>query len=269
MFIDTHCHLNIMVKKTFDTLLTKEEVDLALPLIQTAQEHGVTSIINVGTSLAESTNCITLAHRFPSVYAAIGIHPNDCTATWRNDLALLKKYAAKKEDHKIVAIGECGLDFHYPDFNVQQQKDAFRAQIELALEYDLALIVHTRQAHEETLNVIDEYHKDITKGVIHCFSEDQSFADTVIGWGFVLGIGGTLTYPKNNDLRSIFTRISLDSIVLETDAPFLPPQAMRGKQNSPAQIATIAHYLAQLRNESVETVAQVTTASVKRVFGIS
>ncbi len=268
MLVDTHCHLNMMVKKEFDRPLTPAELKLVPDILKAAHANGVTTIINVGTSLIESTNCLTLAREFPSVYAAVGIHPNDCTDTWRNDLAMLKPFVANKEEHKVVAIGECGLDFHYPDFNVQRQKDAFKAQIEMALEYDLALVVHTRDAHEETLNALDEYHKDLTRAVIHCFSEDQSFADTVIGWGFMLGIGGTLTYPKNDVLRSVFTTVSLDNIVLETDAPFLPPQAMRGQQNHPANIAPIATFLANLREIATQQVADATTANAMRLFGL-
>lgn len=267
MLIDTHCHLNMMVKRTFDTPLSLDEIHNAQPIIHEALQHQVTTIINVGTSLVESLNCVELAKKYTSVFAAIGIHPNDCSMHWRNDLDELAKLLLNKEN-KIVAIGECGLDKHYPDYNLQRQKDAFKAQIELALEHNLALIVHTRQAGQETLQALQEFKGQLTRGIIHCFSEDLDFAHAALDMGLVIGIGGTLTYPKNNLLRTIAQTLPLTSIVLETDAPFLPPQNLRGKQNHPLHIATIAHYLATLRNISIEEVSTITTQAARKTLNL-
>lgn len=273
MLIDTHCHLNMMVKKDFDRLLTLQEFPLAAAIIDQASQADVITIINVGTSLIESINCVELAKSFKSVYAAVGIHPNDCTPQWRHDLQEMQKLwfdprSPKHKNYKIVGIGECGLDRHYQGYDLQRQKDAFKAQIELALDHELPLLVHTRDAGDETLRVLEEFKRDNLHGIIHCFSEDQNFADTVLEFGFVLGIGGTLTYPKNNALREIFKKIPLEKIVLETDAPFLPVQDMRGKQNSPKFIKEIAEFLAQLRNEPFDSVAQTTTTTSQKLFGI-
>ena len=158
------------------------------------------------------------------------------------------------------------MDRHYPDYNLPRQIDVFRAHIECALEHNLPIIVHTRDARDETLEVLHEYRNDPLSGSIHCFSEDLEFAQETIKLGFVLGIGGPLTYPKNNTLRNVFTTVDLNNIVLETDAPFLPPQDFRGKQNHPLHIATIAHYLAELRNVSFEEIAHATTTNAQRVF---
>jgi TatD DNase family protein len=263
--IDTHCHINNMVKKEFDIPLTPADLPLAQEIIDQAAHEKISTIINVGTSVAESKNCILLAQQFSSIYASIGIHPNDCSTAWRADFDELAKLAQQKEEHKIVAIGECGLDFHYPDFNVQRQKDAFKAQIELALEHALPVVVHTRQAPDETLRVLEEYAHQL-RATIHCFSEDLSFAQQVIAWNMVIGIGGTITYPKNDQLRDVVKKVDLTSIVLETDAPFLPPQIIRGQQNHPKYIATIAHYIAELRNEPFETVAAQTTQNATALF---
>lgn len=266
MLIDTHCHINMMVKKNFDTIMNEQELQHAMHIAKTAYDKGITTIINVGTSLIESKNCIAIAQASPSVFATIGIHPNDLTAQWQNDLKEIEHLLRNKEKNKIVGIGECGLDFHYPDYNISWQKDAFKMQIELALENNIALVVHTRDARDETLRSIEEYKGQITKGIIHCFSEDLDFAQTVIDWGFALGIGGTITYPKNNELRRVVTTVPLESIVLETDAPFLPIQSMRGQQNHPQYIADIAQYIAELRHEQFEVIAHKTTARAQQIF---
>jgi TatD DNase family protein len=271
MLIDTHCHINMMVKKEFDTLLQPSQITLAQAIIQRAYNEDVTKIINVGTSLVESKNCVALAIAYPGCYATVGIHPNDCTATWHDDLKEMRKlwFAKGQEtynDVKIVGIGECGIDRHYPDYNLQRQKDAFKAQIELALEFDLPLSVHSRNAPEETLYSLDEFRKEKLRGVIHCFSEDKSFADEALKLGMVLGIGGTVTYPKNEIVRSLVATLPLDAFILETDAPFLPPQAIRGKQNNPAQIKTIAQFIAELRNVDLDTIASSTTKTVLKIF---
>jgi TatD DNase family protein len=259
-----------MVKENFDRPLTSEELDKAVSIAQEAYQANVTTIINVGTSLVESINSVQIAKKILQCYAAVGIHPNDCTSSWHEDLKTIKNKWFKNQDfkeiYKIVAIGECGLDKHYPNYNIHRQRDAFKAQIELALEYDLALIVHTRDAGDEVLSIIDEYVKNNLRGIIHCFSEDMNFAKTAIEFGFLLGIGGTITYPKNISLREIVKNISLKDFVLETDAPFLPPQAIRGKQNSPKEIVTIAHYIAELQGEDFATIAQHTTDNAKKVF---
>lgn len=268
MFIDTHGHINMMVKKNFDVLLTPDTILNVRTIINEALTENVNIIINVGTSLVESMNCVTLAYTYPQIYATVGIHPNDCTASWRDDFKQIINVVKNKTPYKIVGIGECGIDKHYPDFNLQRQQDAFRAHIELALEHDLALVVHSRDAYDETLTLLDGYKHDIKRGVMHCFSYDRAFADHVIQHNFVLGIGGTITYPKNNELRSLVQTIGLKHIVLETDAPFLPPQEIRGKQNHPKYIATIAQYIAELRKESLEYIAEITTQNARTLFNL-
>jgi TatD DNase family protein len=269
MLVDTHCHINMMVKESFDTLLDHTEIKRAEEIIHEAKDHNVNIIVNVGTSVIESENCINIAQLNKHTYATVGIHPNDCTADWKTDLQILKRYVQEKEKNKIVGIGEIGLDRHYKGYDLPRQKDAFRAQIELALENNLAIVVHTRDAREETLDVLYEYRTNISRGIIHCFSEDLSFALEAINMNFAIGIGGIITYPKNNDLRHIVSEVDLHNIVLETDAPFLPPQIIRGKQNHPKYIKTVAEYIAHLLGQSYETVAQITTQTACKIFGIT
>ena len=150
----------------------------------------------------------------------------------------------------------------------KKQRTIFEFHIKLALEQNLPLIIHTRNAHDEVLTILDHFKCSELTGVIHCFSEDVKFAQKALDLRFLLGIGGTLTYPKNEELRDIFSSIDLEHIVLETDAPFLPPQAIRGKQNTPEQINTIANFLANLRKVSYEKIAEETTKNAKNLFKI-
>ena len=265
MLVDTHCHMNMMVKKKFDSPMTPQELLNAQSIVDDAAAWGVITLINVGTSLIESRNCVLLANAYKGVYATVGIHPNDCTESWRKDFQEIKKLASLK---KVVGIGECGVDRHYPNHNLSRQYDAFKAHIELALEHNLALVVHSRDAADETLQVIEEYQSDIQRAVMHCFSYDQQFADQVISWGFKIGLGGTITYPKNDDLRAVARLVDVHNIVLETDAPFLPVQSMRGQENDPKYIKTIAEYLAEIRGESLEYVSHQTTQSAFALFPI-
>lgn len=266
MLVDTHCHLNMMVKSDFDTPLTTKQISAATTIVQESVAVGVTKIINVGTSFIESKNCVTLAQQINAVYATIGIHPNDCTEHWKQELKDLEQLLKEKEHNKIVGVGECGIDRHYTGYNLQRQYDAFKAHIELALSYDVGLVIHSREAYDETLRILDEYIKNAPRGVLHCFSYDQTFADQVIAWGFKIGVGGTVTYPKNNELRGVVRAINLPDFVLETDAPFLPPQAIRGKQNNPKEIKAIAEYIAEWRGESFTTIAEQTMINAKYVF---
>ena len=266
MLIDTHCHLNILIKKNFDTLLTNTEIEDAKEFINLAGKVNVTKIINVGTSVEESLNCIALAQRYINLWATVGIHPNDLKPNWQAQFDAIKSMVKNKEENKICGIGEIGMDNHYPNSDLSLQSNALKRQIELALENDLAIVIHTRDAADETLRAIEPFARDITKGIIHCFSEDLNFAKQVIDWGFAIGLGGTITYPKNNNLRLVAQEVNLDYIVLETDTPFLPPQEIRGQKNTPAQIKTIASYLAELKNCTLEEVANKTTANAERIF---
>jgi TatD DNase family protein len=266
MLIDTHCHINMMVKKEFDTPLSSQDLINADNIVQEAIAAGVTRMVTIGTSIIESKNCMQLADRFESVYASIGIHPGDTKSDWQQELAELTKYISHP---KVVAIGECGLDYHWPDYNAQLQKDAFRAQIELALEYNKALIVHTRDAYEDTMTILQEYKDSLTRVVMHCYSENLAAARDVTSMGFLIGISGTITYPKNTELRSVVSTLGLTHIVLETDAPFLPPQIARGKQNHPRHVATVAHYLAQHLEIPYGDIALATTENALNLFRIS
>ncbi|MGB8367000.1 MAG: TatD family hydrolase [Candidatus Babeliales bacterium] len=269
MLIDTHCHLNMMVKQKFDAPLTEKDLSAIKEILKVAATQQVNQIVNVGTSLVESQNCLMIAKKYPAVFATVGIHPNDCTSTWRKDVATIAKWVREKKENKIVGIGECGIDRHYEGHNLPRQYDAFKAQVDLAMENDLALVIHSRDAYDETLKILDTYKDDLQRVVMHCFSYDWPFAQTVIAWNFALGIGGTITYPKNEELRTIVSQVDLRHIVLETDAPFLPPQAIRGQQNHPQNIKEIATFIANLRNQEFDVIAKETTKTAQALFKIN
>lgn len=295
MLIDTHCHINLMVKKEFDIPLSDDELEAAQLIIEAAAADGVARIINVGTSLTESKNSIKLSELYPNVFATVGIHPNDLEDNWRNDFEEIKKLIAGdvpspaplpkfssmeglnpsdptltrlNKQKKIVGVGETGIDLYRSADTKQRQIDAFKMHIDCALENNVGLVVHSRNAVEETLRVLEEYAKNNLRATIHCFSYDHDFANSFINLGFYLGIGATITYPKNDLLREIVSRIPLESIVLETDAPFLPPQQMRGKQNHPKYIRTVAEHIAELKGIPLDEVARVTTANAVKLFNM-
>lgn len=261
--IDTHCHINLMQEYSINDTNS---------VLQKSSAAHVTTIINVGTTYADSLDCIELAKKYPDhIKATVGIHPTEIDTNWHTEFREIKKLITHNntETGYVVALGETGLDFYHPGYNKQEQIAAFKAHIDYALEYNLAIIIHSRNAHDETLKVIEEYRTNNLRAVLHCFSGDLSIARTVYQWGYALGIGGTVTYPKNNDLRAVCTELPLDAFVLETDAPYLPPQGFRGTQNSPAHILTIAHYIAELRHESLEEIATNTTKRARILFNIS
>lgn len=258
-----------MTKKERGEPLGEEHFEQIKEIIDQAVNAGVTKMVNVGTSLQESIDSVNIAKKFDNVFATVGIHPCDATPQWRSDVEGLKKLLANKEENKIVGVGEIGLDFFHKPFDVQRQKDAFKAQLELCLEHQLALVIHVREAGDELLRVLEEYAKDIKRAVIHCFCQSQDFADQVIEWGFYLGIDAPITYPKNDLLRSVVTNVPLEHLVLETDAPFLPPQKLRGKRNYPAYIPMFAPLIADLKGVSLEEVASVTTANAEKLFNLT
>jgi TatD DNase family protein len=265
MFVDTHCHLPMMVKKEFDTKLQKNHFPLIQKILDDAKQNNVERIITIATSIPESHNAITIAKQFENVYATIGIHPCDCKELWRQDFEEITKLIKCK--NTIVGIGETGLDFYHKPFFKQRQIDAFKFHIELALENNLPLIIHIRESVDEVLKILEQY-KNQAHGVAHCFSQSLDIAKLFIDWNFFIGIGGPITYPKNFTLRNIVKNISLEKIVLETDAPFLPPQPYRGQQNHPKYIPLIAQEIANVKEVVLEVVEEVTTKNACKLFGI-
>ena len=171
------------------------------------------------------------------------------------------------KNSKIIAIGEIGLDFFHKPFYKQRQIDSFKYHIELALKNNLPVIIHVRESADEVLRVVEEYKKDL-KGVFHCFMQNEDFAKIILNQGFFLGIGATITYPKNGWFRDLLIKLPLDKVLLETDSPFLPPQQFRGEQNKPSYLPIIASFIAGLKKVELSSFGQITTKNATDLFKI-
>ena len=272
-YIDTHCHLDVLLRMNFDEILQQREIDAIGDLIQKAERKGVTDLISVGTNVPVSRNAVALANCYSGVWATVGLHPTDTHENWREDMKIFKQLLNEDEQKNIVGIGETGIDLLRDPSALELQKDVFKAQIELALEHELPLVLHIRdqigvdRSAEHALRVLEGFGKGI-KAVLHCFQQSQAIADEAIARGFYLGVDAPIDYPKNEWLRSIIAVAPLERLVLETDSPFLPPQALRGTKNVPEAVVYIASKIAELKGCTQEHVAAVTTANARRLFSI-
>lgn len=248
--IDTHCHLN------------KEYYENVETVIKEAISDNVEYLIVSSCSPENWEENINLINKYKNVYLNISLHPEYGNEEIDYDLYLEKMKKIIKSNSKIIAIGEIGLDYHYDNTNKDRQKDLFIKQIMLAKEYKLPIVIHTRDATKDTIDILKKFN---IKGIIHCFSGSLETAREYINMGFYLGIGGVVTF-KNSKLKDVIKEIGLDSIVLETDSPYLSP--IRGNKNFPKNIKIIAEYIASLLNISVEEVSKKTTLNVKKIYNI-
>ncbi len=255
--VDTHLHL-------FDPQFRG---DLG-PVLGRARQAGVAAFVSAALDLATARENLEIAAAEPDVYAAVGFHPS---AAGRLDAEALAALAGLASDPKVVAVGEIGLDFYRMDFPPDVQERAFIAQLELAAEVDLPVVVHTRDAWPRMLELLRAQRRRLgprLRGVLHAFSGDLAVAEEAAALGFYFGIGGPLTYPKNDWLREVVARLPRDRVVVETDAPYLPPQPWRGRRNEPAFVTEVVRVLARVWEEPVEAVARRTTATAREIFGL-
>ena len=252
MIIDSHAHLEM---KEFDS--DREEV------IKRAFDAGVDFIITVGTNLALSLEAVTLAQKHENIYATIGIHPHDAAKTDKTTCESLKELAHKQ---KIVAYGEIGLDFFRNISSREKQIEVFGLQLELAQELNLPVLIHDREAHEQTLKMVKA--SSVRRGVFHCFSGDYAMAKQCIDLGFYISIPGVVTFDKAKTIQDIAQRVPLSSLLLETDAPYLTPVPHRGKRNEPSFIIHTAKKVAEIKKVPWEEVARITAGNTMNLFGI-
>lgn len=233
-------------------------------LLNSMQENGIGTIINVGATWKSVTTVLTLAKEYPFIYAALGLHPDEVGDLNEERFEFLRKQC---QHEKVVAIGEIGLDYYWDNESHDVQKEWFIKQLHLARELDLPIIIHSREAAEDTLHIMKEHAKGL-RGVIHCFSYSKELAEEYVKMGFYIGIGGVVTFKNGKKLKEIAAAIPLESILLETDCPYLAPEPHRGKRNSSLYIPHIAQEIANLRGITYEEVVAQTEQNGKDLFRI-
>jgi TatD DNase family protein len=250
--IDTHCHLYSEEFKT--------DINIVM---QRAESEGVERFYLPAIDSQSLEAMLAVGKKFPGkCIPMMGLHPCYVKANYLQEIEIVKNWLVKE---KFAAVGEIGLDFHWDKTFIDQQYEAFRMQIELSLQYNLPVILHTRDAMQETIDVIKEYIPKGIKGIFHCFGGSYENALEIINAGFYLGIGGVLTYKKSG-LSEVLEKIDLQHLVLETDAPYLSPVPFRGKRNESSYLKYIAAKLAEVKNTSIEEVASITSANAEKIF---
>lgn len=252
MIFDTHAHYD---DEAFDE--DREE------LLWKMKEQGVEFIVNVGASIASTKKTIELVQRYPFLYGAVGIHPSETEELKEEDMLWLKKASVQKD---IVAIGEIGLDYYWPEPDREIQKKWFIRQLALASEVKLPVIIHSRDAAEDTLEILKEWDKDKTGGVIHCFSYSKEIEREYLSMGYYFGIGGVLTFKNARKLVEAVEIIPMEKILLETDCPYLAPEPYRGKRNQSGYIDFVAEKLAKLKGITKEEVLRITSDNAKNFY---
>ena len=253
MLFDTHAHMD---DHAFDA--DRQQLLSALPGL------GVGLVMNPGCSLESSRNVDKLTREYPFLYGAAGSHPD--VADEVNEAVLEEYRAICRQNPKIKAIGEIGLDYHYEDIPREIQQKAFRLQMELARELDLPVIVHEREAHEDGMKIVTEFPE--VCGVFHCYSGSAEMAKWLVSRGWYIGFTGVLTFKNARKAVEVASQIPLDRIVLETDCPYMSPEPFRGKRNDPGKLFRMAEKLAELRGLTVEEIRNITTENGRRLYRI-
>ena len=252
--IDTHCHI-----------YTKEFETDRQPMIERSKSAGVSTMLMPAIDSAEHESLLLVEQQNPGTcLAMMGLHPCSVKDNYKEELRLVRQYFEKRT---FIAVGETGLDFYWDLSFKDQQYNAFHQQAEWALEYDIPLVIHSRESTDECIRVVEEHQKGKLKGVFHCFSGSVDQARKVMDLGFHLGIGGVVTF-KNGGLDKVMTEIDLSHVVLETDAPYLAPVPFRGKRNECSYISYVAQKLAEIKVLDVADVASITTKNAQSLFGL-
>jgi TatD DNase family protein len=262
--IDTHCHLEMD-----DFNPDRDEV------IERAKDAGIEAIITIGSDLQGNTGGLELSKKYDFIYSAVGFHPHDAKDFTEEIFNQIKEWTlkfkiqipkSKFQDSKIVAIGEIGLDYHYDNSPRDVQKEVFKKQLQYAKEVNLPVIIHSREAKKDTLQIIKE--SGASKGVFHCFSGDMDMAEKAMAMGFYISLAGPVTFRNAKNPREIAKSIPDDYLLIETDAPYLTPEPYRGKRNEPSYIVHTAKVIAEIRGITLEDLSRITTLNTKRLFNI-
>lgn len=250
--IESHAH--------YDDAAFDEDREL---LLSTMAEHGIGTIIDVGASMESTRHAVELAHHYSFIYAAIGVHPNETGNLTESDMDYLRNMAA---DRKVAAIGEIGLDYHWDEPSHDIQKHWFSRQLQLAREVNLPVIIHSRSAAMDTIDLMQAEHASDIPGVIHCYSYSREIAMTYLDMGYYFGIGGVVTFQNAKKLKEAVRFLPMDRILLETDSPYLAPVPNRGKRNDSRNLPIIAHAIAELKGLAYEDVIHITAQNTQKLF---
>lgn len=249
MFTDTHCHIFEEYYENIDDILNN------------AKNVGINRVINNGCDNKSNKEVVELIDKYPTMYGAIGIHPENVEAYTDDDIRYIEN---NLKNPKIIAIGEIGLDYHYTKDNKEKQIILFERQLKIAEKYHIPVIIHSREATEDTINCLKKF--NIT-GVIHSFSGSLETAKIYIKMGFILGINGVITF-KNSKLKEVIKEIDLENIIFETDSPYLTPEPFRGTKNEPARVINTAEFVCNLKGIDKSQASIITNENIKRVFDI-
>lgn len=255
MIFETHAHYD---DKAFD----EDRGNLLSELYQ----NGITTIINVSSDLASINRTLSLTEKYPYIYGAVGVHPSDSGELTEETFLELTK-ACQYE--KVVAVGEIGLDYYWQEPEKEIQKKWFERQLLLAQEVSLPVIIHSREAAKDTLDMMRALHAEKSGGVIHCFSYSKEMAAEFLKLDYYFGIGGVVTFQNAKKLREVVAYLPIDKILLETDSPYLAPVPNRGKRNNSGNIPYIAQEIAQIKGVSYEEIIAATRQNSERLFGVS
>ena len=254
MIIDSHAHLDF------------EDFKNDLPdVLKRAEDAGVRAIITIGVDLKTTASAIGIAEKYPNVYAAAGIHPTEKDVDLEDASAELEALA--RSSKKIVAVGECGLDYDKKKTTPEAQKKTFIMQMTLAEKLRLPVVIHSRKSYPDVLTVLKSFEGRV-KGVIHCMSGDAAFRDAALGMGYYIAIGGPVTYPAGNELRAVMSGVPLDRLLVETDCPFLRPTNKKLGRNEPAFIVEVADALSALYGIKAEEIGKITSQNAILAFNL-
>lgn len=254
MFIDSHCHLD---------RINLEKINQSLPsLIDAAHARQVDKMLCVSIDLDQFEEMDKITKNFPNVYISAGVHPLHVDEQPYNEVRL--RAAASRE--RVVAIGETGLDYYYSRDHIDAQHESFAGHLKVASDLGLPVIVHTRDARKETLDIIDQYGNPNTAGVLHCFTESLDMAMQALDLNYMISFSGIITFKNAEELREVVKAVPLERLLIETDSPYLAPVPYRGKQNQPAYVVEVAQCVADLKGVSLEAVAKVSSENFYRLF---
>ncbi len=252
-FVDSHCHLNMLDLGAY-------RGDLGA-LIEQAKRAGVKHILCVGVDLEHAQEVLDIAERFPDVSASVGVHPSEKGVITREDLLAFARHP------KVIALGETGLDYHYNDSGLEEQRERFRLHIRLARELKKPLIIHSRDAREDTIRILREEQAEEIGGVLHCFTESWEMAEQALALNFYISFSGIVTFKNAVEVADVAQKVPLERILIETDAPYLTPVPHRGKKpNEPQYVCLVAEKIAALKGLTVKEVANQTTQNFFSLF---